>query len=56
MEAKWTYFYEKMSFKHNEFAEKFNEHLNSRAAEGWEPTSAQYDPDEWVKAYLIWQR
>jgi len=50
------YFYENVTFFPPEFNTQFNEHLNSRAAEGWALVSAHYPPGGARTVELIWRR
>ena len=58
MQAERTYFYELKSSGASECGNGvFNEHLNMRAAEGWELASVQYSGNNnAIWAYIIWQR
>jgi hypothetical protein len=62
MTAKWEYFYELFDQRQSDFDKLFNNHLNRRAAEGWELVSApimSYSDSKvaWhTQARLIWRR
>jgi Domain of unknown function (DUF4177) len=58
MSAKWEYFFEATQAVHpTNFSERFNQHLNARAAEGWELVSVEYNTTGGNSyAALIWRR